>query len=296
VTDAGYVDAAIRMAEQGAIIVTFGDMVRVPGSHQSLADVRAQGGDVRICYSPADALRVAAENPGREVVFLAIGFETTAAPVTTLIPSARQADIRNLSLLTAFKRVPPALEALVADEEVQVDGFICPAHVSAIIGAEAYRPCVEGHHLPCTICGFEPLDILYGIVDLAEQLVSGRAELVNQYSRVVRPGGNPAALQLFEKYLTVCDASWRGIGTIPDSGMAIRGEFVDMDAARRFGVSTEGGRPDPGCRCGDVLKGKIIPPDCPHFGHACTPPHPVGPCMVSSEGSCAAFYRYGGGR
>ncbi|MBN2342877.1 MAG: hydrogenase formation protein HypD [Deltaproteobacteria bacterium] len=292
VTDAGYIDAALSLARKDVIIATFGDMVRVPGSKKSLADVRSEGADVRICYSPAQAITLAQENPEREVVFMAIGFETTMAPVTTLIPSAEACGLTNLSLLTAFKLVPPALNALIADAEVKVDAFICPAHVSAIIGAEAYRPYVEERGVPCVVCGFEPLDILYGIDNIVSQFLNGECALVNQYSRVVTDAGNATAQKLFETFLTPVDAGWRGIGVIPMSGMGIREQYEKYDAAKRFGVSTDGGSPDPGCMCGDVLKGKIIPSDCPMFGDACTPQNPVGPCMVSSEGSCAAYFKY----
>jgi hydrogenase expression/formation protein HypD len=292
VTDAGYIDAALTLARRDVIIATFGDMVRVPGSSQSLSDARSEGADVRVCYSPSQALEFAAEDPSREVVFMAIGFETTMAPVTTLIPSAMEMGLENLSLLTAFKLVPPALSALIADPEVKVDAFICPAHVSAIIGANAYRPYVEDHGVPCVVCGFEPLDILYGIDNIVSQFLEGKRLLVNQYNRVVRDEGNAAAQSLFDRYLTPVDAGWRGIGIIPHSGLGIRTEYEKYDAAKRFGVSTMGGAPDPGCMCGDVLKGKIVPADCPMFGEACTPAHPVGPCMVSSEGSCAAHYKY----
>ncbi|MBN2530576.1 MAG: hydrogenase formation protein HypD [Deltaproteobacteria bacterium] len=292
VTDAGYIDAALTLAKRDVIIATFGDMVRVPGSSDSLADARSDGADVRVCYSPAQAVDIAAENPDREVVFMAIGFETTIAPVITLIPSAMARQLENLSLLTAFKLVPPALSALIADPEVKVDAFICPAHVSAIIGSNAYLPYVEQHGVPCVVCGFEPLDILFGIDNVVSQFLKGERLLVNQYNRVVKPDGNRAALALFEKYLIPVDAGWRGIGVIPQSGLGIKDEFEKFDAAMRFSVSTAGGAPDPGCMCGEVLKGKILPADCPMFGDACTPQHPVGPCMVSSEGSCAAHYKY----
>lgn len=292
VTDAGFVDAALELAQRDVVIATFGDMVRVPGSEKSLAAIRSEGADVRICYSPTQAIDIAKENPQREVVFLAIGFETTMAPVTTLISSAIAAHIENLSLLTAFKLVPPALSALITDPEVKVDAFICPAHVSAIIGAAAYRPYVEEYKVPCVVCGFEPLDILYGIDNVVSQFLSGERALVNQYSRVVKDLGNKAALALFDKFLQPVDAAWRGIGVIPQSGLGIRKEYEKYDAEKRFSVSVIGGQPDPGCMCGDVLKGKIIPTECPMFGEACTPQNPVGPCMVSSEGSCAAYYKY----
>lgn len=292
VTDAGYVDAAIELATRGVIIATFGDMVRVPGSARTLAHARSEGARVEVCYSPNEALTLARKNPDHEVVFLAIGFETTMAPVTALLRSAYQGEIKNLSLLTAFKLVPPALSALIADPEVAVDAFICPAHVSAIIGSEAYRPFVEEHGVPSVVAGFEPLDILFAISELLDQISKASPALSNQYDRVVRPGGNTVAQRLMKAYLREADASWRGIGVIPKSGLVIRDEYARFDAAIRHGVNTQGGRPQPGCRCGDVLKGKLTPADCPMFGKACTPSHPVGPCMVSSEGSCAAYHKY----
>jgi hydrogenase expression/formation protein HypD len=292
VTDTGYVDAAIELAERGVVVATFGDLVRVPGSRRTLAEVRSAGGDVRVCYSPAEALRIAVETPGREVVFLGIGFETTMAPVTALIRDAAAQDIPNLTVLTAFKLVPPALRALLADPDVRVDAFLCPPHVSAIVGAEAYAPFVETNRVPCVVCGFEPLDILMGILEAATQLAQGRAELVNQYSRVVRPGGNPQALALFSRFLEPSDEAWRGIGVIPGSGMALRAEYARFDARVRHGLTIRPGAPDGRCRCGDVLKGMISPSDCAMFDTACTPAHPLGPCMVSSEGSCAAHHRY----
>jgi len=292
VTSAGYVDAALELARAGHIIATFGDMVRVPGSETSLAEARAEGAQIEVCYSPDGALDLAVANPDREVIFLAVGFETTVAPLVGLARAALEKGVGNLSLLTAFKTVPPALDALISDPEVTVDAFICPAHVSAIIGSEAYRPFVEERHVPCVVAGFESLDILMGVLDVMEQLVDGRAELVNQYNRVVRPGGNAIALKLMADTVEPVDASWRGIGVIPLSGLGLKKEYATLDARERFGVDTEGGRPHPGCRCGDVLKGKIKPPDCALFAKACTPLKPVGPCMVSSEGSCAAWYKY----
>ncbi len=292
VTDAGYVDAAIELAGQGVIVATFGDMIRVPGSDTSLANARSEGGRIEVCFSPKDALKLAADNPDSQVVFLAIGFETTIAPVISLVKGAIARGLDNISLLTAFKLVPPALSALIQDPEVEVNGFICPAHVSAIIGAEAYRPFVEDHGVPCVVAGFEPLDILYGIQNLIEQLAAQKPQLVNQYARVVRPGGNQLAQKLIAEYLTEVDASWRGIGVIPGSGLGLRDEFQRFDASVRYGVSTQGGSPDEDCRCGEVLKGKMKPDECPMFGTGCTPANPVGPCMVSSEGSCAAYFKY----
>ena len=291
VTPPGYVDAAIELARSGIIIVTFGDMLNVPGSAQSLAQCRAAGGRIEICYSPTAALELAAGQPDREVVFLAIGFETTIAPVVSLVPEATRRGIDNLSLLTAFKLVPPALSALLADADVAVDAFLCPAHVSAIIGANAYRPYAE-KGVPCVIAGFEPLDILLGLDGVLEQVLAGQATVDNQYSRVVRPDGNPKAQALIGRYLVPVDATWRGMGTIPASGMALRGEFARHDAQKRFDIVVGPGTESPGCLCGDVIKGKRRPMECAMFGSACTPEHPVGPCMVSSEGSCSAAYKY----
>ncbi|OPZ27218.1 MAG: Hydrogenase isoenzymes formation protein HypD [Lentisphaerae bacterium ADurb.BinA184] len=292
VTDAGYIDAAVELARRGLTIATFGDMLNVPGSAASLADVRAAGARIEVCYSPLAALDLACRQPDREVVFLAIGFETTVAPVVSLIAAARRDGIRNLSLLVAFKLIPPALRALAADPEIHVAAFLCPAHVSAIIGADAYQPFVRDFRVPCVIAGFEPLDILLGVKGILEQLAAGEARVENQYSRVVRPGGNPLAQAVIARHLEPADASWRGLGVIPASGLKLRPQAAEFDAEQRHGLRITPGTPDRRCRCGDVLKGKRRPPDCPLFGNACTPEHPVGPCMVSSEGSCAASYKY----
>lgn len=292
VTDAAYIDAAVELARRGVVIATFGDMLRVPGSEATLADARSEGASVHICYSPLEAVTLAREDPGREVVFLGTGFETTVPPVISIIKKAKEGSLGNITVLTAFKLIPPALEALAGDSRVAVNGFLLPAHVSAVIGSEAYRGFVERYRLPSVIAGFEPLDILLGVKGLLQQLVQGRARVENQYSRVVRPGGNRLAMELINRYLEPADASWRGIGTIPESGLKLRDEFMVFDAAERHGVSTVGGSPAPGCRCGDVLKGVILPEECPLMGMQCTPASPVGPCMVSSEGSCAAHYRY----
>lgn len=292
VTDAGYVDTAIELAGRGADICTFGDMLNVPGSTTSLAAARAAGATVTICYSPLDALARARADRTREVVFLAIGFETTIAPVISLIDMAREASLDNISLLTAFKLVPPALEALATDPDLRVDGFLCPAHVSAIIGSDAYTAFATHHHRPCVVAGFEPLDILMGIEAILHQLASGEARVENQYSRVVTRQGNRRAQALMARLLQPADADWRGLGRVPASGLALRPEFERFDAERRFGLTVGRGREPAGCRCGDVIKGKIRPPDCPLFGKACTPSRAIGPCMVSSEGSCAAWFKY----
>ncbi|NGZ06174.1 MAG: hydrogenase formation protein HypD [Magnetococcales bacterium] len=292
VTDPGYVDAAISLAEAGRIIVTFGDMMRVPGSRSTLAQARAMGYAIESVYSSATAMELARTHPDQEVVFLAVGFETTVAPVVAMLDGAIRQRIGNLSLLTAFKRVPPVLDALLVDPGIRIDGFLCPAHVSAIIGADAYRPYAATHGVACVVSGFEPLDILQGVEGLLQQRVAGRAFVDNQYNRVVRPGGNPQALGLMERYLEPVEVSWRGLGVIPASGFKLRSHLADYDACIRFGIDIPSGRPNPRCLCGEVLKGKIMPSECGLFGVACTPEKPLGPCMVSSEGSCAAEYRF----
>jgi len=291
VTDSGYLDAAIELAKGGVRLATFGDLVRVPGSTSSLAEARSAGAAIEVVYSPEGALALAEREPARQVVFLAIGFETTVAPAVWLVKAAAERGVTNLSLLTAFKLVPPALSALAGDPEVQVDAFLCPAHVSAIIGSEAYRPFVQ-RGLPCVVAGFEPLDILDGVAEILDQIVARASRLVNRYERVVKPEGNRRALALMGACLEPVDASWRGIGVIPGSGLGLRETYAGFDAVRRHGVAITAGVTPRGCRCGDVLKGKLKPTECPLFGRACTPLKPVGPCMVSSEGSCAAYYKY----
>jgi hydrogenase expression/formation protein HypD len=292
VTEPGYIDTAIELAGRHCKIVTFGDMINVPGSESTLAQARASGAAVDICYSPSAAVQAAAANPDREVVFLAIGFETTIAPVITLVETAARQGIRNLSLLTAFKLVPPALKALLAAPEIRIDAFLCPAHVSAIIGADAYKPFTGPAGVPCVIAGFEPLDILLGVDGILKQLCAKESRLENQYSRVVKPEGNTKARQLMDTYLERDDARWRGFGVIPGSGLKMRAEFAGFDAAKKHGVKVRPGKEPKGCLCGDVVKGKCLPTACPLFAKGCTPEHAVGPCMVSSEGSCAAYYKY----
>jgi len=292
VTETGYIDAAIALAGKESIIVTFGDMINVPGSESTLAQTRSSGGSVETVYSPSNALTLARNNPDREIVFLAIGFETTIAPIATLIETATKEGLRNLSLLTAFKLVPPALKALMTDPELKIDAFLCPAHVSAIIGSDAYRPFTGPKGVPCVVAGFEPLDILLAIDGILSQLVAGTAEVENQYNRVVKPEGNIKARSLMEKYLQPVDARWRGLGMVPQSGLGIRPEYGEFDAEKKHGIKIQQGREPAGCLCGDVIKGKLKPTACPQFAKACTPDHAIGPCMVSSEGSCSAYFKY----
>ncbi len=292
VTPTRYIDAAIALAERGVIVVTFGDMIPVPGSASTLAECRARGATVEIAYSPTRAIELAVAHPEREVVFLAIGFETTTAPVVSIVDQATRLGLKNVSLLTAFKLVPPALTALLSDPEIRIDAFLCPAHVSAIIGSDTYKPFAEAYKVPCVVAGFEPLDILYGIQGILEQVTQGRAEVVNHYARVVTAGGNLQAQALMAKYLEPVDAAWRGIGVLPMSGLGLKPAYAAYDAERKHGVTVDLGAENPACACGEVLKGKQKPPECSLFGAACTPDHPVGPCMVSSEGTCSAYFKY----
>jgi len=309
VTDAGYLDTALELANQGHIIASFGDLMKVPSSRETLGEARSRGQDIRICYSPLDALEIARRHPDSEVIFLAIGFETTVPSILTSVVQAKREGINNYSLLIAFKLVPPALEALLQDPDLRLDGFLCPGHVSAIIGSNAYAPIVKNYAIPCVVAGFEPLDILFGLEELIAQVLQNKAQLVNQYERVVRDEGNLKALDLMAQTMEPCDAAWRGIGVIPGSGLRLKGEFEAFDARRRFGVEIalnpgkscpdcDSGVPDAcetpgsGMACGDVLKGKIEPKECDYFANQCTPLRPLGPCMVSAEGSCAAHFRY----
>jgi hydrogenase expression/formation protein HypD len=287
------IDLAIEIGRQpGVTLATFGDMVKVPGSRSSLAREKADGRDIRVVYSPLDAVELARTDADLQVVLLGVGFETTAPTVAAAVKTAARLGLANFSVLSMHKTVPLALEALVNDPQVAVDGFIMPGHVSTIIGPEPYAPLAERYHVPGVIAGFEPVDVLMGVLMLARQISDGRAEIEIAYKRGVKPGGNPTARALMSEVFTASDAEWRGIGLIPGTGLALRDEFATFDAARRFDVTPEPPKEIPGCQCGDVLRGVLLPYQCRLFAKGCTPEHPIGPCMVSSEGSCAAYYRY----
>ncbi|MFH0964775.1 MAG: hydrogenase formation protein HypD, partial [Planctomycetota bacterium] len=292
VTSAGFIDAAVEIAGRGVMLASFGDLLKVPGSRSSLQDARAEGADLRVVYSPSDALDLARTCADREVVFLAVGFETTAPATATVLLRAKEDGISNFSLLCAHKLIPPAMRALAGDPALTIDGFLCPGHVSVVLGSGPYKFLADDHGRPAVITGFEPLDVLDGIARCLGQLVEGVARVEIQYSRAVRPEGNPLARKRIEEAYVAADESWRGLGVIPASGLTPREEFSGLDARRRFGVTIVGGQDDPACRCGDVLKGIIEPAQCPLFGRRCTPANPVGACMVSSEGSCAIHYKY----
>jgi hydrogenase expression/formation protein HypD len=292
VTAPGYIDAAIALARRGVTIATFGDLLPVPGSSTSLSECRSQGARVESCYSPRAALDLARAEPGREVVFLAIGFETTIAPAASLVDLAIRHGVANLSLLTAFKLVPPALRAVLDDPDARIDAFLCPGHVSTVTGSRVYEPFARVDGKPCVIAGFEPLDLLHGLCAVLAQLADGRADVENLYARAVRPEGNPKAQQVMARLLEPANVVWRGLGRLPASGLVLREAFARYDAAARFAIEVGPGREHAGCGCGDVIRGKLAPAACPLFGAPCTPADPVGPCMVSAEGACAAAYRY----
>jgi len=276
----------------GVTVATFGDMVRVPGINSSLERARAEGADVRVVYSARDALELARSDPSGEVVFLAVGFETTAPGVASVALEAAESGTANFSLLVSHKRIVPAMAA-VLDGRVALDGFLTPGHVSVIIGSGAYEPLVREYGVPCVATGFEPCDVLEGLAMLLEIVAEHRAESVIQYTRAVTPGGNARARDIMMRVFETADAEWRGLGVIPGSGLRLREEFRKLDAEERFSLPEVPPTEIEGCACGEVLKGLLDPAHCPLFGNRCTPESPVGPCMVSSEGSCAATYRYG---
>ena len=287
------IDTVIALARiPNVTITTFGDMTRVPGSTSSLLAEQAAGRSVEIVYSPLDALAFAKAHPEREVVFVGVGFETTTPLVAMAIKRAKAMGLSNFTVFAAHKNMPGALELLVGDPTLELDALILPGHVSTIIGAAPYRFLAEKYGIPGVITGFEPVDVLQGIAMLVRQLHEGRAEIEIAYARGVMPEGNPVALAAIDEVFETCTATWRGLGDIPGSGYRIRDEFANFDAVRRFEPDVEPTRDPKGCRCGDVLRARIAPNECPLFRTVCTPENPVGPCMVSSEGSCAAYYRY----
>ena len=293
VTDQREIDTFIEAARLDDVIVTtFGDLMRVPGSNSSLQKERAEGHDIRVVYSTFDALDVARDNPGKKVIFLGVGFETTAPTIAASIMQAAQLKIDNFAVVSAHKLVPPALEALMSLEDVRIDGFILPGHVSVIIGLDAYRPFFESYGVPCVVAGFEPADILLAIARLTEMIESGTPDLENAYPRAVTNEGNQKARKVMDDIFEPADASWRAIGLIPLSGLKIRDEFAVHDALSHFDLQVPDPKIPAGCACGDILIGKTVPPECKLFRKVCTPMDPVGPCMVSTEGTCAAYFKY----
>ncbi len=287
------IDAFVEFArKKNLIVTTFGDLMKVPGSGSTLSKEKAEGADVRIVYSVLDALDIARQNPDKEVVFCAVGFETTIPTIAAAILSARATGVNNFSIYSANKLTPPALAALMETKGVEINGFILPGHVSVITGTNAYRDTFEKYDVPSVITGFEPIDILKAVLFLIEQNESGVPALVNGYPRAVSAEGNTKALSIMNQVFELCDATWRGIGEIPASGMGLKSEFVIFDAAKKFNMNLPDVPEPAGCACGEILMGLKTPEGCKLYKKKCTPMTPVGPCMVSSEGSCAAFYRY----
>lgn len=291
VTPLALIDEAIYLAEQkNVILCSFGDMIRVPGSEKSLLEAKAGGADIRIVYSPLDAVKIAKDLPGREVVFFAVGFETTAPPNALSVIQAQAMKLKNYSILSSHVLVPPALEAIFADPESEVDGILAAGHVCAIMGTDEYGPIAEKHKRPVVVTGFEPVDLLHGIMVLVKQLEAGTYKMENAYKRVVKQEGTPSAKNIIFKAFEISDRAWRGIGTIPLSGYRLKNEFREFDAHRKFKVNINEVNEPEECIAGIILKGIKKPNECPQFGKACNPEHPLGAPMVSSEGACAAYY------
>lgn len=292
VTPNGYLDKAIALAAlPNVIITTFGDMMRVPGSYSSLEKEKAAGRDIRMVYSTLDALEIAKKNTGKEVVFLGVGFETTIPTIAMSILSAKKEKIKNYSVLSGHKTMPEPLRALAGDKSLAIDGFILPGHVSAIIGVKPYSFLAGSFKKRCVIAGFETVDILQSVLMLLKQKVP---KVDVQYTRIIEAQGNKKAKDAIKRVFVKATVEWRGIGNIKGSGLKIRRAYAAFDAEKKFKVTVKPPREDAGCACGDVLKGKIIPTDCRLFAKVCTPAHPIGSCMVSSEGACAAYFKYGG--
>ncbi|EIC28977.1 MULTISPECIES: hydrogenase formation protein HypD [Methylomicrobium] len=293
VTPLEYIDKALAIAAlPNVILCSFGDMLRVPGSRQDLLGLKAEGADVRIVYSPTDALEIARKHPNQEVVFFGVGFETTAPTIGLAAYQAKQSQLNNFSLLACHVRVPPVIEALLDSPDNRVQGFLGAGHVCTIMGCGEYVPLAERYRVPIVITGFEPVDVLHGLYACIKQLEEGRFEVENAYRRVVREHGNPAAQQLLRQVFEVVDRNWRGLGTIKHGGLALNDDYRDFNAERRFSVDAIATQEPVACRSGDVLKGLLKPSECSEFGVRCTPEKPLGATMVSSEGACAAYYRY----
>ncbi len=293
VTPLEQIDRAVALASRGDVVFTsFGDMLRVPGSDCDLQQVRARGGQVRVVYSPLDALELARKHPDRQVVFFAVGFETTAPANAMAVWRAKELGVANFSVLVSHVTVPPAMTALLESPDNRVQAFLAAGHVCTVMGWTEYEPIAAKYRVPIIVTGFEPVDILEGILMAVQQLEAGRAEVENQYVRAVRREGNRPAQDLVAKVFTLVDRKWRGIGEIPMSGLGLRPEFAAFDAERKFGLEGITAQESPECRAGDVLVGRIKPMECAAFGTRCTPEHPLGAPMVSTEGACAAYYNF----
>jgi len=293
VTANDYIDKAIAYARQEKVIlVTFGDMMKVPGSSSSLAQEASEGAQIKVVYSSLEAIEIARRNPNYRIIFLGIGFETTAPTVAASILMASEEKISNYLVLSGHKIMPPAMKSLVENHQICIDGFLCPGHVSAITGSKIYEFLAQEYHIPCVVAGFEPLDILESIYLLLHQIKCGQARVENEYRRAVTYEGNLKAQELMERVFIKQSTSWRGIGQIPQSGLKIKKDYASFDVEARFPLQVKKSKDYPGCICGDILRGVKSPLNCPLFKKACSPSHPLGACMVSSEGTCAAYYKY----
>ena len=292
VTPLKLIDKALALMDQGVIVCSFGDMIRVPGSEKSLLEAKAEGGDLRVLYSPLEAVKVAKENPDKEIVFFAVGFETTAPANALSVLHAEKEGVSNYSILVSHVLVPPAMEAILDDEFCNIDAFLGAGNVCAIMGTSEYEELVKRHAVPVVVTGFEPLDLVQGIYMAVSQLEAGEAKVENQYSRIVKEEGNLAAKEVIRKVFEVADRDWRGIGTIPNSGYVLREEYARFDAEKKFGVGEISTAEHASCIAGAILKGIKKPIQCSEFGKRCTPANPLGAPMVSSEGACAAYYNF----
>jgi hydrogenase expression/formation protein HypD len=293
VTDQSDIDTIVELSKiPGIIIATFGDMVRVPGTYSSLEKERALGATIEICYSPHDAIAFATQYPAREIIFLGVGFETTIPTIALMLAAAIKRNVRNLSIFSVHKIIPPAMYVLLNDPELHIDGFILPGHVCTITGRRVFDFLSSEYHIPAVIAGFELIDMIQAIYLLLKQISAGESRTEIGYTRLVHEEGNAKALDMINEYFQPVDAPWRGFGSIPGSGLSLKANFAQYNASQRFPVKVSKSLPPKGCSCGEVLRGKFKPNDCPLFGGACTPSTPVGPCMVSTEGACAAYYQY----
>ncbi len=293
VTPISVIDQAIALSNKEHVtLCSFGDMLRVPGSSSSLLETKAKGADIRMVYSPLDAVQIAIQNPNREVIFLAVGFETTAPANALSVIQAKNQNLKNYSILASHVTVPPAIEALLTDEECKIDGFLAAGHVCTIMGVSEYKPLITKYKIPIVVTGFEPVDLLQGILMVVRQLENGEAKLENQYERIAHSEGNLTAIKAIQEVFQISDREWRGIGTLPKSGYVIKDTYAAFDASRKFGVLIPSLSKTSNCIAGQILKGVKKPHHCPEFGKRCTPEHPLGAPMVSSEGACAAYFHY----
>lgn len=295
VTDQSYLDKALAYAaEEDVIIATFGDMLKVPGTESSLAEAKSKGAHIHVIYTPMEILALGKQNPDKRIIFLAVGFETTIAVIAAAVKMVYESGLKNIFFLVSHKLVPPALKALLDNRQSHIDGFILPGHVSVIIGEGPYQFLPKEYHMPCAIAGFDGVEILAAIAELLEQRNQHRSYVANVYRSVVARKGNPVAIQLMKELYDVCDDAWRGMGVIPQSGLKLKEPYSGLDAEHAFPLQLSVQETDTrGCQCGSVLQGFIRPNECPLFGTACTTEHPIGACMVSVEGSCAAWFKYG---